>query len=40
MKRFFTDEHKQKKIFANKKGLKRFSLMITHEKEIPIGYHE
>ena len=32
MKRFFTDEHKQKKIFTNKKGLKRFTLMIHMKK--------
>ena len=39
-KRFFTDKHKQKDIFTNKKGLKRFSPMITHEKKILTGYHE
>ena len=30
--RFFTDGYKQKEIFTNKKGLKKFSRMITHEK--------
>ena len=31
----------KKEIFAHKKGLKRFSLMITHEKKkILTGYHE
>ena len=39
-KRFFTDEHKSKEIFTIKKGLKRFSLMVTHKKEILTGYHE
>ena len=39
-KRFFTIKRKYKEIFTNKKGLKRFSLMITHEKKILAGYHE
>ena len=44
LKQVFTDEHKKrrdffqmsinkKEIFTHKKGLKRFSLMITHEKK-------
>ena len=36
-KRFFTIKRKYKEIFRNKKGLKRFSLMITHEKKILTG---
>ena len=36
-KKFFTNEHK---IFTNKKGLKKFSLMIKLEKKILIGYHQ
>ena len=39
-KRFFINKNKQKQIFTNKKVLKRFSLMITHEKKVFTGYHE